>query len=103
VDIYIPSKFGRKSDRKYGFIRFGEFYHGKSVIEALNGESVNGHKLEVAWEKFQKRPSSRPSKQRDEPQEKMVWKWISKKKLTSIPNEAPKTSEDNQQLSSLDK
>ena len=30
----------------------------------------------------------------------MVWKWIPKKKLTSIPNEAPKALEDNQQMAS---
>ena len=48
VDVYIPSKVGRKSGRKYGFIRFDEFYHGKSAIEALNGETVYGHKLEVS-------------------------------------------------------
>ncbi|KAJ8447423.1 hypothetical protein Cgig2_019417 [Carnegiea gigantea] len=64
---------------------------GKSAIEALNGESVNGHKLEVAWAKLQKRTSSRPSKQREEPQKKM---------LTSIPNEAPKALENNQKLAS---
>ncbi|KAJ8431031.1 hypothetical protein Cgig2_022973 [Carnegiea gigantea] len=61
---------------------------------------VNGYKLEVAWAKFQKRTSSTPSKQRKEPQKKMVWKWIPKKKITSIPNEAPKALEDNQQLAS---
>ncbi|KAJ8443789.1 hypothetical protein Cgig2_017270 [Carnegiea gigantea] len=72
--------------------RFGEFYHGKRAIEALNGESMNGHKLEATWTKFQKRTSSRPSKQREEPQKKM--------KLTSIPNEAPNALEDNQQMAS---
>jgi len=100
VDVYILNKVGRKSDWKYGFVIFGEFNHGKSEIEALNGESVNGHKLEVAWAKFQKGTSSKPSKQREEPQKKMVWKWILKKKLTSIPNEAPKALENNQQLAS---
>ncbi|KAJ8448885.1 hypothetical protein Cgig2_030741 [Carnegiea gigantea] len=98
VDVYIPSKVGRKSGRKYEFIRFGKFYYSKSAIEALNGESVNQHKLEVAWAKFQKRTSSRPSKQREERQKKMGWKWIPKKKLTSIPNKAPKALKDNQQL-----
>ena len=68
VDVYILNKVGRKSDRKYGFIIFGEFNHGKSVIEAQNGESVNGQKLEVAWAKFQKGTSSKTSKQREEPQ-----------------------------------
>ncbi|KAJ8449199.1 hypothetical protein Cgig2_027201 [Carnegiea gigantea] len=72
VDVYIPSKVGRKSGRKYGFIRFGEFYHGKSAIEALNGKIVNGHKLEVACPKFHKRPASKPRKQREEPQKKML-------------------------------
>jgi len=100
VDVYIPSKVGGKSGRKYGFIRFGEFNHGKSAIKALNSESVNGHKLEAAWAKLQKRTSSRPSKQREEPQKKMVWKWILKNKLTSIPNEAPKALENNQKLAS---
>ncbi|KAJ8432568.1 hypothetical protein Cgig2_026616 [Carnegiea gigantea] len=71
VDVYVSNKVGKKSGRKYGFIRFGEFNHGKSAIEALNGESVNGHKLEVTWAKFQKRTPSRPSKQREEPQKKM--------------------------------
>ncbi|KAJ8448713.1 hypothetical protein Cgig2_010600 [Carnegiea gigantea] len=70
-NVYIPSKVGRKSGRKYGFIRFGEFYHDKSAIEVLNGETMNGHKLEVAWAKFQKRSASRPRKQREEPQKKM--------------------------------
>ena len=79
VNVYIPIKVGRKSGRKYGFIRFSEFYHGKSVIEARNGETVNGHKLEVTWVKFPKRSASRPTKQRGEPKKKMGWKWIPKK------------------------
>ncbi|KAJ8428512.1 hypothetical protein Cgig2_029965 [Carnegiea gigantea] len=33
----------------------------------------------------------------------MVWKWIPKKNLTSIPNEAPKTLKDNQHLASPNK
>jgi len=66
VDVYIPSKVGRKSGRKYVFIRFGEFYHGKSAIEALNGKTMNGYKLEVAWAKYQKRLGSRPRKQRED-------------------------------------
>jgi len=82
------------------FFRFGEFYHGKNTIEALNGETVNEHKLEVAWAKFQKRPASMPRKQREEPQKKMVWKWILKSNLTSIPNETPTALENNQQLAS---
>ncbi|KAJ8428511.1 hypothetical protein Cgig2_029964 [Carnegiea gigantea] len=62
VDIYIPTKVGRKSDPKYEFTRFGEFYQGKSAIETLNSDTVKEHKLEVVWAKFQKRPSSMPSK-----------------------------------------
>ncbi|KAJ8430678.1 hypothetical protein Cgig2_033834 [Carnegiea gigantea] len=100
VDVYIPSKVGRKSGQKYGFITLDEFYHDKSATAALNGETVKGYKLEIAWTKFQKRSSLRPSKQREEPQKKMVWKWIPKKNLTSISNEAPKALEDNQQLAS---
>ncbi|KAJ8449216.1 hypothetical protein Cgig2_021680 [Carnegiea gigantea] len=37
---------------------------------ALNGETAKGYKLEVAQSKFQKRASSRPSKQREEPQKR---------------------------------
>ncbi|KAJ8442566.1 hypothetical protein Cgig2_026508 [Carnegiea gigantea] len=63
-------------------------------------QPVKRVELKVAWAKFQKRASSRPSKQREEPQKKMVSKWIPKKKLTSMPNEAPKALENNQQLAS---
>ncbi|KAJ8449217.1 hypothetical protein Cgig2_021681 [Carnegiea gigantea] len=69
-----------KSGQKYEFIRFGDFYHGKSAIEVLNGETVKGHKLDVACVKFQNRASLRPRKQREEPQKKIVGKWIPKKK-----------------------
>ena len=60
-------KLEEKVIENMSFFRFGEFYHGKNTIEALNGETVNEHKLEVAWAKFQKRPASRPRKQRGEP------------------------------------
>ncbi|KAJ8442359.1 hypothetical protein Cgig2_018615 [Carnegiea gigantea] len=94
VDVYIPSKVGRKSGQKYGFIRFDEFYHGKSAIEAQNGESVNGHKLE--------RTSSRPGKQREEPQKKIDNQQFAspyKQTLLSYPNsnmlEAPNGCEND--------
>ncbi|KAJ8446806.1 hypothetical protein Cgig2_016116 [Carnegiea gigantea] len=35
----------------------------ESAIEAPNGETVNGYKLEVTWVKFQKRSASKPRKQ----------------------------------------
>lgn len=53
MDAYVPNKVGRRSGRKYGFVRFGEKEKGKKAIEGMNGKFVSGHKLDVAWARFQ--------------------------------------------------
>ncbi|KAJ8424727.1 hypothetical protein Cgig2_023391 [Carnegiea gigantea] len=47
MDTYVPDKFGRRSGRKYGFVRFGEKEKGEKAIEGMNGKFVGGHKLDV--------------------------------------------------------
>lgn len=56
MNAYVPNKVGRRSVRKYGFVRFGEKEKGEKAIEGMNGKFVGGHKLDVAWARFQKRP-----------------------------------------------
>lgn len=89
MDAYVPNKVGRRSGRKYGFVRFGE-----KAIEGMNGKFVGGHKLDVAWARFQKRPDRRLSDQRKAAPKKMVWKWIPKKNSRTMPNVASKDVED---------
>ena len=53
MDAYVPNKFGRRSGRKYRFMRFGEKENDEKAIEGMNGKFVGGHKLDVAWARFQ--------------------------------------------------
>ncbi|KAJ8421536.1 LOW QUALITY PROTEIN: hypothetical protein Cgig2_018446 [Carnegiea gigantea] len=85
-DAYVPNKVGRRSGQKYGFVRFSEKEKGEKVIEEMNGKFVDGHKLDVAWARFQKRPAQRLSDQKKAAQKKMVWKWIPKKNSGTMPN-----------------
>ena len=52
IDAYIPNEFGRKSGKKYGFIRFADITEGKQAIEHTNGKIVGDCKLQVSWAKF---------------------------------------------------
>lgn len=92
MNAYVPNKVGRRSVRKYGFVRFGEKEKGEKAIEGMNGKFVGGHKLDVAWAKFQKSPARTLGDQREGSQKKMVWQQIPKKK--TMPNVASKDVQD---------
>ncbi|KAJ8446019.1 hypothetical protein Cgig2_012363 [Carnegiea gigantea] len=91
IDAYFPDKVGRTNGRKYRFVGFGGKEKGERAIEGMNGKFVGGHKLDVAWARFQQRLAWRLSDQRKAAQKKMVWKWISKKNSRTMSNVLPKT------------
>jgi len=63
IDACVPKRVGRKSGRKYGFIRFKVRGDGKKAIQACEGKLIWGKGGCVNWAKFQKRPQKRKSKQ----------------------------------------
>ncbi|KAJ8437228.1 LOW QUALITY PROTEIN: hypothetical protein Cgig2_012497 [Carnegiea gigantea] len=85
LGAYILNKIGRKSGRKYVFIRFAYIQEGLKAIEHLNGRIVSDCKLHVMWARFQKRMSTRRRSGSSSTRKKAIWKWITKVK--NIPNQ----------------
>lgn len=52
IDIYIPNKFGRNSQKRVGFVRFRLENHGRVARRNLDGFFFRNSRLSVSWARF---------------------------------------------------